>query len=480
MTEVRRMAKSTAVYLVGNLGTKLLTFFLLPVYTKFIPPADLGTYDVSTTYVLLISSVLFLDIWSGIMRFMCDSDDRTQRFRTIYSGSVIFMGSALLFTVAFFIAGHMLSLRYIPLIFGYGLALCIQSLYNYVSRGLGYNTLFAVSGIVATLVNAAANIVMIVAMRVNFQSLYIAFILGVLAQCVLLEMKVRLVLDFSPKKIDWKQVRRLFRFALPLCVNSISYWFLGSYDRIVIKQQLGETQNGYFALAARFAVVISVITTCFTMAWQEVAYGRSDTSEETDRFYTNATNLYIKFLLYGGAVLISAVYFLFPIVVHVSYNDAKALVPLYLLFYIASILSLFLGNILTAYKRTPTIFISTLAGSAVNVAAIYLLIGRVGTQAAGIALLLGYSTMVVIRVLIIRRSIPFRLDMKIFLFMAPLIAAVTLVYIYGNAWMNLAAFCVSSALALLFLRPYLKMALGKGKEFMRQRKAAKGGADDAN
>jgi O-antigen/teichoic acid export membrane protein len=473
------MAKSTAVYLVGNLGTKLVTFFLLPVYTRFIPPADLGAYDVSTTYVLLISSVLFLDIWSGILRFMCDSDDRSQRFRTIYSGSVIFIGSAILFTVAFFIAGHMLSLRYIPLIFGYGLALCVQSLYNYVSRGLGYNTLFAMSGIVATLVNAAANIVMIVAMRVNFQSLYIAFILGILAQCVLLETKVRLVLDFSPKKIDWKQVSRLFVFALPLCVNSISYWFLGSYDRIVIQQRLGDTQNGYFTLAARFSAIISVITTCFTMAWQEVAYGRSDTSDETDRFYTDATNLYIKFLLYGGAVFISAVYFLFPIVVHISYSDAKALIPLYLLFYIASILSLFLGNILTAYKRTPTIFISTLIGSAVNVAAIYLLIGPLGTQAAGIALLLGNGTMVVIRVFNIRRRIPFRLDMKIFLYMTPLIAAVVLVYIYGSFWMNVGAFIVSSTLALLFLRPYLKMALGKGKEFIQQRKATRGRPDDA-
>lgn len=476
MKEVRHIAKSTSVYLIGNLGTRLLTFFLLRLYTAFIPSADMGTFDVSTTYVLLFSSVIFLDIWSGIMRFMYDSNDPQNQNKAIYSGIVIFMGSVLLFTVVFFIAGSILHLRYMPLIYGYGLMLCVQNLYNYVSRGKGYNTLFAASGIVATLAGAAVNVFLLLVLHVNYQLFYIGFMLGVTAQCVLLETKVRLVLDFSPRNIDWKLVKRILIFSLPLCINSASYWFLGSYDRIVINQRLGDVQNGYFALAAKFSIIISVITTCFSMAWQEVAFGRSDKSRETDEFYTRATNLYIKFLLYGGVVFITAVYFLFPFVAHVSYSDAKALVPLYLLFSIASALSFYLGNILTAYKRTPTLFISTLTGSALNVAVIYLLIGRVGTQAAGIALLLGYGTMVVIRVFIIRRDIPFRIDIKVFLYMIPLISAVVLVYLYGNAWMNAGAFIVSSVLALLFLRPYLKIAWGKGMMYLKQRKAGNGAA----
>ena len=79
MNEIKKIAKSTVIYLFGSVGTKIITFFLLPILTSNIPEADFGIYNTNCSYATLISSVLFLDVWAGIMRFMFDYKEKKEQ-----------------------------------------------------------------------------------------------------------------------------------------------------------------------------------------------------------------------------------------------------------------------------------------------------------------------------------------------------------------------------------------------------------------
>ena len=72
MQDLIRFVRTTGIYLVGNVLIKIISFLLLPIYTKYLPPASYGTYDLNTAYITFLSSILFLDIWGGILRFMFD------------------------------------------------------------------------------------------------------------------------------------------------------------------------------------------------------------------------------------------------------------------------------------------------------------------------------------------------------------------------------------------------------------------------
>ena len=74
MNELKRLVKTTGVYFLGTVGTKLISFLLLPLYTAFLLPSQYGQYDVNITYATLISSVCFLDIWTGIMKYMFENE----------------------------------------------------------------------------------------------------------------------------------------------------------------------------------------------------------------------------------------------------------------------------------------------------------------------------------------------------------------------------------------------------------------------
>ena len=81
MKEVKELAKNTGLLAIGQFGTKLLSFFLVPLYTYVLSTADYGTYDLMNTTVSLLVPILSLNICDSALRFPLDKDvDRKQIF----------------------------------------------------------------------------------------------------------------------------------------------------------------------------------------------------------------------------------------------------------------------------------------------------------------------------------------------------------------------------------------------------------------
>lgn len=58
MNRYKKLIKNTALITVGNFASKLLTFFLLPLYTAILTTAEYGVADLMTTTVNLITPFL--------------------------------------------------------------------------------------------------------------------------------------------------------------------------------------------------------------------------------------------------------------------------------------------------------------------------------------------------------------------------------------------------------------------------------------
>ena len=129
MKDSIRYIKTTGIYLIGNVLTKVISFFLLPIYTRYLPPADYGTYDLNIAYITFLSSILFLDIWGGIMRFMFDYKKAEEKAYAVKAGMVIFSCSTLIYAIAVIILGNLLGIDYKFWLFMYGLLTNIQKVF---------------------------------------------------------------------------------------------------------------------------------------------------------------------------------------------------------------------------------------------------------------------------------------------------------------------------------------------------------------
>lgn len=450
MNEVKKITKSTIIYLFGSVLSKLVAFFMLRVYTSYISPADFGQYDLSITYSTLVSSIVFLDIWCGIMRFMFDYKEKDEKYSVIYSGGVIFGGSTLVYTIIFFALAFIMKLDYKGYVFAYGLSLSFQNLFGYTSRAFGYNLRFAISGLVSTIVNASLNIVFIVFFGMGYESLYISYVTGILVQCIILEQKIHIIPKIHKYIVNWGITKNLFRFSLPLSINSASYWLLTNYGTVFISERLGTKYNGYYAVASKFSVMITLVSVAFSMAWQEMAFSKTNRDSETGAFYSKATDVYIKLLFCGCIGLIPFIYIIFPYFVAASYTKARTIIPIYILATVLSIFSTFLGNILAAYKRTKTVFTSTLAACIVNIIVLYLFINKMGLAAAPTALFFGYLVNCSMRIMLIKKIISYKFYLKKFMYIIPVTFVTAFLFQKGalltNGLMFLSAIFISFAI----------------------------------
>lgn len=460
MKDLWKFIKTSGVYFVGTVLTKLITFLLLPLYTAYIAPAGMGTYDAAIAYITFLCSMIYLDIWSAIMRFVYEYQGE-ERKKPINSGLAIFLLSTILYTVIVAGVNVVFDVPYMLFIYLYGLLLNTQTLCGYLARTQGKNILYASAGLVGSFVHIAANIVLIVSFKMDYSALFISSCIGYGVNIIIVATGIKLPKLISFKAFDLKLFKKMFWFSIPLCANSVAYWFLSSYNRVAITNILGSEANGMYAIAGRFGSFITLFTSCFTMAWQEMSYSKEAVGlENQDKFYTKAINAYVKFLCMGLSMIVPVIYVIYPLMTADTYAAGKEMIPMYLLATIASSVSGFLGNIFTAIKKNNLLFYTTVAGSVVNVVTVHLLLPVIGAQGASIALFLGFGINCVVRVHMLQKEIKFVMDIKFMLLYVFLFAGIWGVYVFGNVLLNIFALLVSMAITFVIFRETIQKVAG--------------------
>lgn len=459
MSDAKQFIKSSSVYFVGSVLTKMIPLFLLPLYTSKIMAQDMGYYDLSTSYLNMLVPIFGVEIWMAVMRHMFDYKENQQKFKVVFNGLVILSFSLVLYILLFTSIGIFTDIKYTVFIFLFGLLTILNNLYSCVTRGFGYNAVFAVSGIVGSLVNSASNIIMILVFDMTITSLYLAMILSFLVQIIIMESRVHLIKNMSFHMLDKRLIKSMILFSLPLGLNSVSFWFLSSYNRVGISNTLGLSANGVYSIASKFTLVLGLVSGCFALAWQELVFSKGNEKEKS-LFYTTASNYYVKFLMVTILLFIPAINVVFPYFINAQYQQAYGLIPLYLLATAVSIFSNFLNSIFAAEKKTAVILISSFASAAVNVALFHLLVGSIGIQAANISLLCGFVVNTIIGLTLLNKSYKIKLNYLFLVFSIIWFAGALFIYFRGNAIANITFAGVTFLGSLLIFRDILVKFIG--------------------
>lgn len=470
MNTLSRFIKSSGIFFIGSMLSKVIVFFLLPIYTAYIPTEGYGYYDLSVTYISVVTSILFFDIWSTVMRYMYDSKEFEYKYKVINSGGLIFLFSTLAYIILGIIVSNLIDVQYLLLIFLYGIINNIMLMYSFIARGFEKNTDFVVSGIINTIIMALSNVFMIVVLKMDYSSLYIAAIFGYVCQIIYLELRLHIIHNIRLKLFDKKLTKMMLRYTLPLCLNSVAYWLLTSYNRVVISQVLTVSDNGIFAVGNKFAAIIALATTCFTYAWQDVTFSRNIDDPTNGTFYTKACELYFKFMCAGTALAIPVVKIIFPYMVGESYMLAAQLVPLSLITAAISAYSTFVGNIFYAIKNTKAIFISMVASSIVNLLLCNRLIRVLGLNGANLSILISFIVNIIIRDRILRYEIKFKTNIRQVFALSLWMAFSSFIFFKFGSFINIIWFIFCLALSFFVFKDYTNNILLLGKQYVKKRK----------
>lgn len=300
--------RDIGVYAIGNIGSKLITFLMVPLYTYFVhDTGDFGYYDVCLTVCLLLLPFFTLQLRDGAFRFLLDCDDETQR-RRIVSFVARTMASSLLITLLVAtVLALFTDIQHLGYAVGLLIAMSLQEVYSQVFRGLGNNRAFVMVGILSALGIGVFSVIFVAYLHWGIRGIFLANIIARLLALMLVEAKVRLITRHTSWNIRIGKVGRdIIRYTLPLLPGSLCWWLTGSSDRLFVTHFLGLDVNGVYAVAIRFTGIINTLAIIFYQAWQETAILQYH-SPDRDRFFSRMFNSYI-FLL--GIILVGYVFLL--------------------------------------------------------------------------------------------------------------------------------------------------------------------------
>jgi O-antigen/teichoic acid export membrane protein len=75
----KKLIKDVFIYGVGNLGAKLITFIIFPLYTFFIEPDNLGYFDNALATIFFLMPFVNLQLREGVFRFLIDEKNESNR-----------------------------------------------------------------------------------------------------------------------------------------------------------------------------------------------------------------------------------------------------------------------------------------------------------------------------------------------------------------------------------------------------------------
>ena len=291
------MLRNLGIYAVGSIGSRLMTFLLVPIYSFFIAPSEFGYYDICFAAIMLMLPLITMQLREGAFRFLLDTTADDERTRVVTFAMVAMLRNICACLVLGVAAHLMFDIRcmWYTLVFA-----CVFSVFEVVQqmlRGLGHNKLFAGCGILSSFLIFAISVPLVVWADMGIEGVFLGNIAARVIAMLFAEWRVGVFRNYMRSDVDYRAVgREIMRFSYPLVLVNLIVILIASGNRFFIEHFLGLHDNGLYAVAVKFAAILEAMTLIINQTWQETAirqYGDTD----RDAFYSKILNAYLWLLV---------------------------------------------------------------------------------------------------------------------------------------------------------------------------------------
>jgi O-antigen/teichoic acid export membrane protein len=385
------------IYAMGTLSSRVIGFVLVFVITFFLKRKEVGAYDIIITTVALVAPFIYLQLTDAILRWMLhENKDGAITSKLFTNVFFILFASFLIFSPLYWIVISFIDVPLKPLIFIVILAQSILPLFQLFVRGSGENVLFAVSGVVYSVLYTALTMLFLVFYKFKLEGLLIANAAAATGTALFLFVKGKYYLNFSKELLDIQFCKTLIFFSLPLIPNVLAWWLYTSANRYVVLHFMGLEYSGIWAISYKIPTILTIINNLFFMAWQEKSL-REFNSPTRDKYYTDVLAKFTSLLLGSIIVLVAAAKPILYYIVQKSFFVAWKYSMFLLLAFLFEDLALFYGMGYFCAKETKLIFYTTVIGSVATLIFSIALVPFFGLYGAGLAAMLGFLVMFLIR-----------------------------------------------------------------------------------
>lgn len=390
-----KLAKNIGFLTIGNFASKLLNYFLVPLYTNVLSTEQFGIADLITTTIALLIPLFSLQISEAVMRFLLDKENTElvlgSAFRILISGMIIATLCSPVFLLFDSVAefyGLFLLLLYADIIYTF--------LGQFI-KGIEKVFVYSISGVINTFVVAITNIIFLKFFDMGVEGYLLSFILGYLSSIIYMVISSRKYVRKNwIKHSDNELIKKMLIYSVPLIPNAMCWWINSSSDKFVVTLFCGASAVGIYAVAYKIPSLLATFMNIFFGAWQ-ISAVENFGSKESKLFFSDIfkktllLNVFASVLLIGSAKVLGRILFAKDFFVAWKYTI------LLVVAYFFSTMASFMGTIYTSAKKTKMLFITSVISALLNFVLNILLIPKFEIVGASFATIVCYLAVFVIR-----------------------------------------------------------------------------------
>lgn len=440
----------------------LVGFLLLPLYTRFLTPADYGVLAVLSVTTGVLTIVLSLGIPSGMLRFYFDPDEKI-RNQVIYSsiGAVFVMttaGGILIAGLASPISRVLVPVPggpYLVVLMAVGFATgAWTTSFQNLMRAQERPTLYTVSNLGGFALRLGLNILFVVGFLRGVAGILEA---GIISNLVILSLLAPVGLWARKPAFSWKKLKEITKFGIALEPSNLAAWALNMADRYFLQALSDMTQVGLYSVGYRIGQLTEIgMVKPFRLAWPPLIYAEAAHHDRAKKTIARVATGY----LFAGLWVSLGLFLLAPAILKAmatpQYWGALDVVGLVALSCVILGTTWVTGAGLHILKKPVYISVAFLVGAVLNLGLNFLLIPHFGMMGAAWATILSFIFIAIFTFFVSQRqfSVPYEWRKLVAIVLwAGLVAVVALVS--GRVWWRILLSAAFPLPALWFYRRFL-------------------------
>ena len=395
--------QGASVYFLIQVFQSGVSLFLIPFYTRYLPPAEYGIVATCAALSAAVSVIAFLCIQeSAYFTLIRKDEDAHARVATI----LVFELAVTTIIVPLVLVGGWLMK---------GTTLAGVAVFPYlavVAAGATANTILTTYLLTLQATERITQCAIVsFAVFVSLTSLQLFFLIVpklaalsyVYAQAITYSLGALVAFVAMARtyglRFSRSQLRRALVFSTPLVPHNTAHWARSNADRVILSTLTSTAQTGLYGLAATYASVMSMALDAFRLVNNPRFFRLIPEPQKNARRITAVLPVSMAGLSSIAIVVSVAAKDIFRLMLAPSYWDAYRFVPLITVSILTFGVYINVVNVIFHSGRTGLVSIATMVGSAIGVCASWLLVSRFGMwgSAAGvIAMNLAITSLVLV------------------------------------------------------------------------------------
>lgn len=413
MNKTKDLFKNIGFLTISQFGTKILSFFLVPLYTSILTTEEYGTYDLFNTTIGLLIPFLTLNIKESSLRFAVDKEnDKTE----IFTISIYYCFKASALAVILIFINHIF--EFSAIINDYKIFILILFISNALNgvicnfaRGLDRLGDIAVSGVICSAVIIFVNIITLLPLKMGLVGYFLANIIGMCVQSMFLFIRFEGWRYFNLAPENKVLKNDMLTYSIPMIANCTAWWINSVSDRYIVIWFCGIAANGIYSVANKIPSILDVFQNIFCQAWT-LSVVKDFDPDDKNGFMSRI------FSMYNFAMTVMCSFFIIVsrILAKILYaNDfymAWKYVPFLFIAVMFGALAGYIGGIFTAMKASKIFAYSTVTGAIVNIVLNIILVRWTGALGAAIATGISYWVIFGMRMKFLKRFVNLKIKEK--------------------------------------------------------------------